>query len=222
QPITTYPLFENAFRAARGLGLAAHRRELADFAARSAALAARNPYAWFRDGKSAGQLGTVTPDNRMVGFPYPKFMNAILDVNQGAALILASEATARRLGLPADRWAYPWATVDGTGHGCFKDRVDYPTLPGTPHAAATLAGRAGGPVLQAAGDALPHPAIAGEANGAGTIETYTIVHGRDGAPERAPVIGRLDDGRRFLATIAADADLLAALEREELVGRRGR
>jgi acetyl-CoA C-acetyltransferase len=76
--------------------------------------------------------------------------------------------------------------------------------------------------LQATVDALPHPTIAEEANGAGTIETYTIVHGRDGAPERAPVIGRLDDGHRFLATIAGDATSLAALEREELVGRRGR
>jgi hypothetical protein len=36
------------------------------------------------------------------------------------------------------------------------------------------------------------------------------------------VIGRLDDGGRFLATIAGDATALAALEREELVGRRGR
>src|SRR5207249_4629997 len=40
QPIATYPLFENAFRAARGLDLEAHRRELGAFAARCAALAA--------------------------------------------------------------------------------------------------------------------------------------------------------------------------------------
>jgi acetyl-CoA C-acetyltransferase len=324
QPIVTYPMADNAFRAARGLSLDAHRRELAQFSARCAAIAADNPYAWFRDAKDAETLATVTPDNRMVGFPYPKFMNAILDVNQGAALILASEASARRLGLAADRWVYPWTTVDVTEHWFFKDRVDYHTLPGVRRAAAALfetagvevgaarhldlyscfpiaprlsaamlgiapddprpltaAGalpwfggpgnnytthaiaalvqrlradpdgtaivhalgwnltkhalgvyggrppargwrRAGGPALQATVDALPHPAIVEEANGDGTIETYTIVHGRDGAPERAPVIGRLDDGRRFLATIAGDATVLAALEREELVGRRGR
>src|SRR5437016_4395915 len=68
QPIATYPLFENAFRAARGLDLEAHRRELGAFAARSAALAARNPHAWFPDGKSAAQLGAVTAENRMIGF----------------------------------------------------------------------------------------------------------------------------------------------------------
>src|SRR5213596_342926 len=88
QPIVTYPMVENAFRAARRLSLEAHRRELAAFAARAAAIAA---------------------ENRMVGFPYPKFMNAILDVNQGAALVLASEAAARRLALAPARWVYPWA-----------------------------------------------------------------------------------------------------------------
>jgi len=33
-------------------------------------------------------------------------MNAILDVNQGAALVLASEAAARRLALAPARWVY--------------------------------------------------------------------------------------------------------------------
>src|SRR5207302_262928 len=40
QPIVTYPMVENAFRAARRLSLEAHRRELADFASRAAAIAA--------------------------------------------------------------------------------------------------------------------------------------------------------------------------------------
>src|SRR5438034_2786033 len=78
QPIVTYPMVENAFRAARGLSLATHRAELAAFGARCAAIAAENPIAWFRDAKDAATLGTATAENRMVGFPYPKFMNAIL------------------------------------------------------------------------------------------------------------------------------------------------
>src|SRR5262249_49167864 len=80
----------------------------------------------------------VTDENRMVGFPYPKFMNAILDVNQGAALLLLSDAAARRLGVPRDRWVHPWAGVDVTEHWFFKDRVDYHTLPGTRRAGAEL------------------------------------------------------------------------------------
>jgi len=324
QPIVTYPMAENAFRAARGLDLETHRRELADFAARCAAIAARNPYAWFRDGKDAATLGTVTATNRMVGFPYPKFMNAILDVNQGAALLLASDGAARRLGVAESRWVYPWTGVDVTEHWFFQDRVDYHTLPGvrragaalletagigsgdvrhldlyscfpiaprlsaamlgiapddprpltvtgalpwfggpgsnytthaiatlmdrlraeptsfalahalgwhlTKHALAVYAGtppprgwqRAGGSGLQAAVDAERHPAIVEQASGRATIETYTVVHGRNGSPERAPVIGRLDDGRRFMAVVKGDRGVLEAMERTEQVGRPGR
>src|SRR5207245_791537 len=65
QPIVTYPMVENAFRAARRLSLEALRRELAAFAARAAAIAAENPYAWFRDAKDAATLATVTAENRM-------------------------------------------------------------------------------------------------------------------------------------------------------------
>jgi acetyl-CoA C-acetyltransferase len=323
QPVVTYPMVENAFRAARGLTLAAHRTELATFAGRCAAIAARHPYAWFRDGKDAATLGTVTAENRLVGFPYPKFMNAILDVNQGAALLLASEDMAGRLGIAPARRVYPWAGVDVTEHWFFQDRVDYHTLPGvrrageallaaagigldrirhldlyscfpiaprlsaamlgipaddprpltltgglpwfggpgsnytthaiatmldplradreafglthalgwhlTKHALAVYAGhppaqgwqRVGGAPLQAWVDALPHPPLAEEASGRGTIEAYTIAHGRNGAPERGVVIGRLTDGRRFLAVVRAKPDVLAAMEGEEQVGRVG-
>src|SRR5204862_511525 len=194
QPIVTYPMVENAFRAARRLSLEAHRRELAAFAARAAAIAAENPYAWFRDAKDAATLATVTAKNRMVGFPYPKFMNAILDVNQGAALVLASEAAARRLAL---------AIYAGTPPPKGWQRV-------------------GGAALQQWVDALPHPPVVEEASGRGTIEAYTIVHGRDGGAERGAVIGRLADGQRFLAALRADRAVLEAMEREEQVGRVGR
>jgi acetyl-CoA C-acetyltransferase len=93
--------------------------------------------------EDAATLGTVTATNRMVGFPYPKFMNAILDVNQGAALLLASEAAARRLGVAESRWVYPWTGVDVTEHWFFQDRVDYHTLPGVRRAGAALLETAG-------------------------------------------------------------------------------
>ena len=324
QPIAVYPLFENAFRYARGLTLAAHQRELAEFCAGFAAIAAKNPYAWFRDGKSAATIGTVTHENRMIGFPYPKFMNSILEVNQAAALILTSTAAAARLGIAADRWVYPWAGVDVHEPWYVLERVDYHSLPSvqrggaslleaagtspdrishldlyscfpiaprlsaaalgiaptaarpltvtgglpwfggpgngyTTHALATLierlrterdgfalahalgwhmtkhalgvyAGRpptegwrrAGGSSLQAWVDALPRPALAPEATGNATIETYTIMHGRDGDPERGTVIGRLEDGRRFISVLPGDRQLLGGMEQGEQIGRRGR
>ena len=80
---------------------------------------------------------------------------------------------------------------------------------------------AGGPELQAWVNALPHPDVVAQPSGQGTIETYTVVHGRDGAPEKGYVIGRLDDQRRFVAVLPRERELLDAMERAEQVGRRG-
>lgn len=323
-PAEVYPLFENAYRAARGLTLVDHRAELADMCGRFARVAAENPHAWFREPATGEEIATVSDDNRMIAFPYPKRMNAILDVNQGAALLLASEDVAARLGVPRDRWVYPWAGVDVTEQWFVQDRRDYHSMPavqragsllleaagvsigdvrhldlyscfpiaprlsaamlGVPaddarpltvtgglpwfggpgndystHAIATLMDRlraepgslglvhalgwfltkhglgiysteppphgwrrAGGPELQEWVDALPHPEVVAAPSGRGTIETYTIVHARDGRPARGMIVGRLEDGRRFIARLPDDPGLLEAVEREELVGRTGR
>jgi acetyl-CoA C-acetyltransferase len=82
--------------------------------------------------------------------------------------------------------------------------------------------RTGGADLQTWVDALPHPALVAEADGPAVIETYTVVHGRDGGPERGVVILRLDEGRRAIAVLPTDTTVLESLEREEGVGRPGR
>jgi acetyl-CoA C-acetyltransferase len=64
--------------------------------------------------------------------------------------------------------------------------------------------------------------VATSPQGAGTVETYTIVYGRDGACERGTVLGRLDDGRRFVTGLPDDRTLLEALTRSEGIGLRGR
>src|SRR5262249_43059279 len=94
-PTQIYPLFENALRYARRRSVAEQRDFLGRFCAGFAAVARDNPFAWFRDGKSAGEIATPTADNRMIGFPYPKYMNAIMEVDQSAALLLTSAGTAR-------------------------------------------------------------------------------------------------------------------------------
>jgi acetyl-CoA C-acetyltransferase len=69
----------------------------------------------------------------------------------------------------------------------------------------------------------PAVEICTEANGPGTVETYTVVHGPDGAPERGIVIGRLDEThQRFLANTSSDPTLLEDLESREIVGTQGR
>ncbi len=61
-----------------------------------------------------------------------------------------------------------------------------------------------------------------EARGPGTIETYTVIHDREGAPVKGLVIGRLADGRRFLANAPDDRAVMEALEACEGVGVPGR
>jgi acetyl-CoA C-acetyltransferase len=74
---------------------------------------------------------------------------------------------------------------------------------------------------QALLDAGRAPELAREPSGPARIETYTVLHDRDGAPVRGLVIGRLDDGRRFLAAAPDDRALLEGLVAREAVGLRG-
>src|SRR5262249_31793095 len=81
--------------------------------------------------------------------------------------------------------------------------------------------RAGGPELQAWVDAQPTATVVDDAAGPGRIGTYTVTHGRDGAPEGGVVIGRFDDARRFIAVLPPERDVLLGLEHDEGIGRRG-
>src|SRR5262245_32461060 len=123
-PTNVYPLFENALRARRGWSIARQRGHLAVLCARMAAVARDNPYAWFRDGKSAEEIATVSDGNRMIAFPYPKFMNAIISVDQAAALLMTDAATARELGIPERKWVYVRGCGDATDHWYVSDRVN--------------------------------------------------------------------------------------------------
>ena len=63
------------------------------------AVAAANPYAWFPTERSAEELVTPTPENRMIGFPYTKYLNAVLNTDQAGAYVMTSVAKARELGI---------------------------------------------------------------------------------------------------------------------------
>jgi acetyl-CoA C-acetyltransferase len=77
-------------------------------------------------------------------------------------------------------------------------------------------------VDQAEVDAMDHPELIDEADGPAAVETYTVVYGRDGEPERGIVVGRLEDDRRFLAnTPPGDFALLESMTTREFVGERG-
>jgi acetyl-CoA C-acetyltransferase len=320
-PTQIYPLFEVALRAHEGRPPAAHAAHLARLSASLAAVAASHPQAWFRDGKSAVEIGTPTANNRMVTYPYPKFMTSILDVDQAAAVVMTTVGEARRLGIPDARHVHVHGAGEATDIWHVKDRVDYHSSPGMAeafrqaltqaaiapsavalldlyscfpaavqfaarilgaptdgtrgltvtgglpyfggagnsyvlHAIATMVERlrsapdALGLVsalgwymtkhavgvygvhpperpwarvasAQSSIDALLRPAFASTASGRGCVETYSVMHDRDGLATQGAVVVRGDDDTRTLALIE-DRDLLATFEREEMVGARGR
>jgi acetyl-CoA C-acetyltransferase len=322
-PTTIYPLFENALRAHYGLSLPEHRRRLGELCHGFSKVAAKNPYAWFREERSAAEIATVSPQNRMIGFPYPKYMNAILDVDQSAAVLMTSVAAAREMGIHPSKWIFLWGCGDAHDVWNVSERANLYSSPAIRTAGQRALGQAaigiddiasfdlyscfpsavqiardmlgigaddprtltvtgglpyhGGPgnnyvmhsvatmmqklrqepgtkglvtglgwyitkhsvgiygsdaperpfsrhdptVDQATIDAMPRTQLVHEANGRGVVETYTVLHDRDGAPMRGLIVGRLEDGRRFLANTSADRDVLEGLESEEAIGKAG-
>ena len=320
-PLRIYPLFENALRAHKGRSIADHQQRLAALCARLAQVAKDNPFAWFRDGKTAEEIGTVTANNRMICFPYPKYMNAIMEVDQAAAVIMTSVGTAKELGIPREKWVYIWGCADAIDLWYLSERLNYYSSPAmalvgrralemaglsideidwfdlyscfpsavevardmlgiaeddprpitlagglpyfggpgnnyslhaicamverlrsepqrkalvsamgwyfTKHAQGIYSGmpperewrRADSPQDQAELDAMRHPTLVEVADGAGTVETYTVVFGRAGEPNFAIVFGRLEDGGRFIANTEPDPELLRWMTQEEMVGR---
>ncbi|HEX6311002.1 MAG TPA: acetyl-CoA synthetase, partial [Acidimicrobiia bacterium] len=102
----TFAVFDNARRAHLGVGLDEYRRQLGEVLAPMTEVAAGNPGAWFPVARSADEIITAGPDNRMVGYPYTKYMVSIMDVDMAAAVMLASHETADALGVPPDRRVY--------------------------------------------------------------------------------------------------------------------
>jgi len=72
---------------------------------------------------------------------------------------------------------------------------------------------------QAEVDALPSRVICDEADGPIEIESWTVMHDRDGNPDIGLVVGLLADGQRSWGT-TSEADLVRAMVDEELAGRK--
>lgn len=106
QAYTTFALWDGARRAHLGLGLEEHRRGLGELFAPMTEVAAGNPHAWFPERRTAHELVEPTAENRMVAHPYTKRLVSVMDVDLGAALVLASHDAADRLGVPADERVY--------------------------------------------------------------------------------------------------------------------
>jgi len=123
-PTQCYPLFENAIRHQHGRSAAEHTDRIARLWAGFSKVAATNPYAVDREVYSAEDIATVTPSNRMVGFPYTKHMVSNPDLDSSSAALICSAAAADAAGIPRERWVFVWSGTDGTDP-FMSERTDF-------------------------------------------------------------------------------------------------
>jgi acetyl-CoA C-acetyltransferase len=101
-----YALAENARRARLKQTRDEYAAAMGALFAPFSRVAAANPHAAAPTVRTAAELSTPTEANRLIADPYTRYLVAREKVNQGAAVLLMSAATALRLGVPADRWVF--------------------------------------------------------------------------------------------------------------------
>ena len=143
RPINVYPLFENALRAHYGWSIEEHFNQLGRLFSRFSEVAAENPKAWFQKVYSPEEIATVSKDNRMVGFPYTKLMNAIIRVDQSAAVLMTTFGKARDLGIDPSRFVYLHGCADAKDHWYVTERANFYSSPAIQLAGAKALDMAG-------------------------------------------------------------------------------
>jgi len=130
-----YALAENARRARLGQTREQYAAAMGALFAPFTKVAAANPHAAAPVVRTAAELITPTGANRLIADPYTRYLVARDKVNQGAAVLLMPAATARRLGVPRDRWVFL------PGHADLRERdlLDRADLSASP--AAVMAAR---------------------------------------------------------------------------------
>jgi acetyl-CoA C-acetyltransferase len=133
-PTMVYPLLETARRAELGHDVDEHQVQVSELWSRFAAVSANNPHAWSRVSYTPEEIRTISPDNRLVCFPYPKRMCANIDVDQSAAVLLCSYEAARAAGVADERMVFIHAAAEAHDHWFFTERF---SLAASPAMAAT-------------------------------------------------------------------------------------
>ncbi len=105
-PAQVYPLYDNAASATWGQTPQEARQESATIWSRMSEVASQNPFAWSGKPRSAHDIAEPTKDNRLLAWPYSKFMVANPSVNQASAIIVTSLSRARQLGVPRDKMIF--------------------------------------------------------------------------------------------------------------------
>jgi acetyl-CoA C-acetyltransferase len=117
------------------------------------------------------------------------------------------------------------AALDSGAGPTLLEKIDYLGVV-SKHAAGVYSTRAPDPdrdlePARRSGEPEPAALLALEAEGRATVETYTVLFGRGGAPSRGIVVGRLEDGRRFLSNTLGEPGLAETLAAAEAIGLQG-
>lgn len=137
EPINTYPLFESALRHSN-----ASNSVSAELCAKMAAVAAANQHAWRQDAPGAEDISTPSAQNRYIGYPYTKAMNALLSVDMAAAVILTTAGHAAAMGIPAEQMIYLRGGTDLNEVWHVSERPELQRAPAIGKAVAASLGQA--------------------------------------------------------------------------------
>jgi acetyl-CoA C-acetyltransferase len=128
-PVNVYPLFENALRGEARRTPAEHLEWLGRFFSPFSKVASQNPHAWFPTFRPPEEISTPSEKNRFVGYPYTKYLNAVIEVDQAAAVVMTSVAKARALGIAESKWVYLHGCGDASDIWHVTERVNYHSSP---------------------------------------------------------------------------------------------
>jgi acetyl-CoA C-acetyltransferase len=128
-PVNVYPLFENAIRGIKKHSPSEHLEWLGRFFSPFSKVASENPYSWFPVARTPEEISTPSNSNRFVGFPYTKYLNAVIEVDMAASLIMTSVEKARELGIPESKWIYLRGCADAADIWNVTGRVNYHSSP---------------------------------------------------------------------------------------------
>tara|TARA_R110002110_G_scaffold34834_5_gene118160 strand:- start:15521 stop:17074 length:1554 start_codon:yes stop_codon:yes gene_type:complete len=128
-PVNIYPLFENAIRGNAGRTVKDHQLAIGRLMAPFTEVAAKHPQAWFPTIRTAEEIATPGERNRYIGYPYTKYMNAVMQVDQAAAVVMMSVAKARELGVPQSKWVFLHGCADANDLWFPTGRVDFHSSP---------------------------------------------------------------------------------------------
>jgi acetyl-CoA C-acetyltransferase len=128
-PVNTYPLFENAIRGQKKRTPDAHLKWLGKFFSPFSKVASENPHAWFPTYRPPEEISTPSEKNRFVGFPYTKYLNAVIEVDMAAAVVMTSVGKARALGIPQSKWVFLHGCADANDIWNVSERVNFHSSP---------------------------------------------------------------------------------------------